>query len=243
LQNIVGVALTLNRGDFGFRVAAQQADITFDLSVDEGVQEAYSNLTTATIAARTAEAAGDQAALDLALADVATYQADAAAAAEGVRGLDAALSAVDGYGAATGNTSLADDFDLEDKKAQFYDAAFTYNNGNYGLVIEAIQIDYESGLLLDTQSYLVSGSKRFGDTTIHATYSTAKDELDSGSIGSGQALLGQEGEDISMILGARYDYAPGTAIKFEIENHDEKVHNAQPGNTAMLYSVAVDMIF
>ena len=62
-------------------------------------------------------------------------------------------------------------------------------------------------------------------------------------MGQGQALLGQEGEDISIILGARYDYAPGTAIKFEIEQHDEKIHEAKPGNTAMLYSVAVDMIF
>ncbi len=229
LQNILGVALTLNYGDFGFRLAAQQADITFDNVVDADVKLAYTDLIVAT-------QTGDQAA-------IATAQAAVAVASEDVRGLDVALSAVDAYGAVTGNANLSDEFDLDNKKANFYDAALTYNNGNYGLVVEAIQIDYESGLLLDTQSYLVSGSKRFGDTTIHVTYSTAKDELDTGVVGQGQELLQLEGEDISMILGARYDYAPGTAIKFEIENHDEKIHNAQDGNTAMLYSVAVDMIF
>ncbi|MEH6344859.1 MAG: hypothetical protein V7785_07235 [Bermanella sp.] len=229
LQNILGVALTLNHGDFGLRLAAQQADITFDNMVDADVKLAYTDLIVAT-------QTGDQAA-------IATAQAAVAVASEDVRGLDVALSAVDAYGAVTGNTNLSDEFDLDNKKANFYDAAFTYNNGNYGLVVEAIQIDYESGLLLDTQSYLVSGSKRFGDTTVHATYSTAKDELDSGVVGQGQELLQLEGEDISVILGARYDYAPGTAIKFEIENHDEKIHNAQDGNSAMLYSVAVDMIF
>ncbi len=229
LQNILGVALTINRGDLGFRLAVQQADITFDTAVDEDVK-------TATAQLLAANESGDATA-------IAAAQAELAAAREDVRGLDTAMSLVAGYEAATGITGLADEFDLDNKKATFYDAAFTYNNGNYGLVVEAIQIDYESGLLLDTQSYLVSGSKRFGDTTIHATYSTAKDELDSGVVGQGQELLQLEGEDISMILGARYDYAPGTAIKFEIENHDEKIHNAQDGNSAMLYSVAVDMIF
>ena len=229
LQNVLGMALTLNRGDFGFRLAAQQADLTFDVEVDDGVQLAYKGLIAAT-------ASGVQADIDAA-------QLVVDAASEDMRTLDRALSAVDAYGELNGRADLVDEFSLDNKKAQFYDAAFTYNNGDYGLVIEAVQIDYESALMLDTHSYLVSGSKRFGDVTVHATYSTAKDELESGIIGQGQDLLQIEGEDISMILGARYDYAAGTAIKFEIENHDEKIHNAQPGNTAMLYSVAVDMIF
>ena len=229
LTNVLGAALTLNRGNFGFRLAIQQADLTFDLAVDEGVKTATANLLVA-------NNSGDQAA-------IATADAALQLAKEDVRGLDTALSAVDAYGAVTGNTDLSDEFTLDNKKATFYDTAFTYNNGNYGLVIEAVQIEYESALLLDTSSYLVSGSKRFDDTTVHLTYSTSKDDLDSGVVGQGQNLLELEGEDISIILGARYDYAPGTAIKFEIEHHDEKIHYAQPGNSAMLYSVAVDMIF
>ena len=241
LQNVLGAALTLNRGDFGFRVAVQQADLTFDIEVDEGVQAATADVL---IAQNSAENAINQAALDIALTDLATAAAALDVATEDVRDLDMALSSVAAYGSLNPESGdLVNEFDLDDKKATFYNTAFTYNNGDYGLVVEAVSIEYESGLLLDTSSYLVSGSKRFGDTTYHATYSTSKDDLDSGTVGQGQALLGQEGEDISVILGARYDYAPGTAIKFEIEQHDEKIHEAKPGNTAMLYSVAVDMIF
>ena len=229
LQNVLGAALTLNRGDFGFRLAVQQADLNFDTDVNADVQTAYEGLVTATLAGDAAQVQTELGNVDLAIEDV--------------RGLDVAMSAVAGYESATGITGLSDDFNLDNKKATFFDTAFTYNNGNYGLVIEAVSIEYESALLLDTQSYLISGSKRFGDVTYHATYSTAKDELDSGVVGQGQDFLKLEGEDISTILGARYDYAPGTAIKFEIEHHDEKIHYSEPGNSAMLYSVAVDMIF
>ena len=160
------------------------------------------------------------------------------------RGLDqaqaGALSAINLLGK---SASVADDFTFKGKEGAFYGVALTYNDGEYGLVAEGTAIEYETGLLLDNLAWLISGSKRFNDFTAHATYSTSKDILESGDVGDVQEALGLKGEDISTILGVRYDYDAGTAIKFEVEHHDEKVHNAVDGNSAMLYSVAVDVIF
>ncbi len=228
LQNIMGVSLTLNRGNFGLRLAALQTHMSFDTAVNNDVKSAYVKILSA----------GDAATAATARVELAGILAE-----QDVRSLDQALSAVDAYESITNIDGLADEFDHDNKKTSFYDSAFTYNNGNYALVLEVIKLDYEAGSLLDTNSYLVSASKRFGDVTMHATYTTAVGELDQGDVGTAQELLQLEVEEISMILGARYDYAPGTAIKFEVQNHDEKTYSAQDGNTAMLYSVAVDMIF
>ncbi|MGR6873751.1 hypothetical protein ACU6U9_15885 [Pseudomonas sp. HK3] len=196
LTNIVGIVADLNRGDFGFRLSAQQAEVTFDM-----------------------DATGDR--------SVDKLQAGA-------------FNAITAFGF---GEELKEEFTFDGHKANFYDAAFTYNNGTYGLVAEANSIIYESALLMDVDSWLVSASRRISDVTLHATYSTSKSDFDSGNAGLIQEKLKVHGEDVSMILGARYDYSAGTALKFEVEHHDEKTHLGQDGNSGMLYSVAVDMIF
>ncbi len=146
----------------------------------------------------------------------------------------------------------ADEFDIDGQKVRFYDVAATYNNGDIGLVAEMNLIEYDSPMMLDNSGWLVSASKRFSDTTFHLTYANLKDSLDSGNVGKLQEAIatdvsditgGDIAEDTSIILGARYDYDAGTAIKFEIERQKEKYHQNVDGNSAMLYSVAVDLIF
>lgn len=198
LTNVLGVVVDLNKGDFGFRLSAQQAEVSFDMDPTVSTGRLVDRL-----------------------------QAGAYQAIAGL-GLD---------------PKLQEEFDFDGHQSNFYDVAFTYNNGTYGLVAEANTIIYESALLMDSESWLVSGSRRFNDITVHATYSTSKSVFDGGDAGEVQKLLPLHGEDVSMILGARYDYSAGTALKVEVQHHDEKIHLNEDGNSGMLYSVAVDMIF
>lgn len=227
LTNIGGAALNLQKGNFGFRLSLQRTEITFDTEVDSDLQTAYEGLIAA-------QATGS---------DTTDALTAVAAASEGVRTLDAGQSFASAYATVTDDPDLAEEFDLDGKIVEFYDAAITYDNGSYGLVLEGAAIQYESGLIYDNLAWLVHGFKRFNDYTIHATYSTSKDVLDSGAVGDLQDAIGRQVEDISTILGLRYDYDAGTAIKFEVEHHDEKLRNATEGNSAMLYSIAVDVIF
>ncbi|MFY0639544.1 MAG: hypothetical protein JXR16_00765 [Bermanella sp.] len=214
LTNIVGIVAELNRGDFGFRLSAQQAEVTFDMDKGDGQFDA---------------AAG-------------RFVSDSGRLVDDLRANAIGAIANSAFNDAQ-KEELKEEFTFDAHKANFYDAAFTYNNGTYGLVAEANSIIYESALLMDIDAWLVSVSRRISDVTLHATYSTSKSDFDSGNAGLIQKQLPLHGEDVSMILGARYDYSSGTALKFEVEHHDEKIHLNQDGNSGMLYSVAVDMIF
>jgi len=57
--------------------------------------------------------------------------------------------------------------------------------------------------------------------------------------------LNLEDEQNSITAGLRYDYDSSTALKFEIQQHTEKKvpQLGEVDETAMLYSVAVDVVF
>ena len=55
--------------------------------------------------------------------------------------------------------------------------------------------------------------------------------------------LGLEADESSITLGLRYDYDSSTALKFEIQNNDEKTIEGADGDSAILYSVALDLVF
>jgi hypothetical protein len=142
-----------------------------------------------------------------------------------------------------GDPSAADDFNLEGQTSQFIGAAVTYNDGTYGAVAEWTALDHESSLFLDDQAWLIGVSARYGDFTPHLTYTNEKDSFDSGNEGTIQKALPLQYEQSSIIAGLRYDYDSSTALKFEIQNNDETTAAGVDGDSATLYSVAVDVIF
>ncbi|UTW48396.1 porin [Bacterioplanoides sp. SCSIO 12839] len=161
-----------------------------------------------------------------------------------LRRIDLAQLAARAVGTSNGiSEDVIDDFNFEDKLTRYFNLASTYDNGDYSFVVEGTYLDYESGLLIDNFAWLASAAKRFGDLTLHATYSTSRDRVDGGEKGELQKLLNLQGEDDSVTLGMRYDLDAATALKFEMTHHDEETNRGQPGRSANLYRLALQLVF
>ena len=145
--------------------------------------------------------------------------------------------------AGIGDPSAAEDFNFTGQTSQFIGAALTYDNGTYSAVAEWTALEHENSLFLDDQAWLISVAGRFGEFTPHLTYTTEKDSFDSGTEGDVQKQLPLKADQSSIIVGLRYDYDSSTALKFEIQNNDEKTIEGADGDSATLYSVAVDLVF
>ena len=144
---------------------------------------------------------------------------------------------------ASGDLNAAKDFNISGQTSSFIEAALTYDDGTYSVLAEWTAFDHETSVLLDDQAWMVSAAMRMGEFTPHVRYSTQKDEFDSGVEGDIQKQLGLEADESSITLGLRYDYDSSTALKFEIQNHDEKTIKSEDGDSAILYSVALDLVF
>ena len=238
IKNLAGISLNLTQGDFGIRLGVQQTEMSLDSVTDPALTAAYRDLAiaSATFDAMANEVTGGT----LVAANNAVNEKS-----EGLRRIDQAQSAAAGLVAAGMpiSASTLDDFNFEAKQANFYNAAFTYDNGDFSFITESTLLMYETGLMVDNRAWLASMAQRFSAVTVHLTYSNSRDILSSGEKGDLQEALKLEGEDQSIILGLRYDYDVNTAVKFEVQHHDELVNQGEDGDQAMLYSFAVDVIF
>jgi hypothetical protein len=142
-----------------------------------------------------------------------------------------------------GDASAAEDFFFTGQLSQFYEVAAFYDNGDISLVAEWTMLEHENAIFQDDQAWMFSAAKRFDDLTLHATYSSQKDDLESGTVGAIQAQLPLESEQTSTTVGVRYDYDSSTALKFEVQNNDEVKIAGADGKSANLFSVAVDIVF
>lgn len=213
-RNFAGLALTTNMGNFGTRLSYHQAEIIMDTT----------DTTTAL-----GGAVGAAGAIGLVPDGVDVGTATGNAALAGLTGV--------------GDASAAEDFNFTGQTSQFVEAALTYDDGTYSAVMEWTALEHESSLFLDDQAWLIGVAARIGDFTPHLTYTTEKDSFDSGKEGEIQKQLPLESEQSSIIVGLRYDYDSGTALKLEIQNNDEKTALGADGDSATLYSVAVDVVF
>jgi hypothetical protein len=213
-RNFAGLAFAANMGNFGTRLSYHQAEIIMDTT----------DTTTAL-----GGAVGAAGAIGLVPDGVNVGTATGNPALAGFTGV--------------GDASAAEDFNFTGQTSQFVEAAFTYDDGTYSAVAEWTALEHESSLFLDDQAWLIGVAMRAGDFTPHITYTTEKDSFDSGKEGEIQKQLPLESEQSSIIVGLRYDYDSGTALKFEIQNNDEKTSEGVDGDSATLYSVAVDVVF
>ena len=157
--------------------------------------------------------------------------------------LGGASAAATAIATGLGDVNAAEDFNLSGQTSTFIGAALTYDDGTYSAVAEWTALEHESSLFLDDQAWLIGVAARFGEFTPHLTYSAEKDSLDSGNEGKIQKALPLQSEQSSITAGLRYDYDSSTALKFEIQNNDEKTTAGAKGDSATLYSVAVDVVF
>lgn len=138
---------------------------------------------------------------------------------------------------------LGDDFDMTGQTTTFLEAALTYDNGTSSMVAEWTALDYGTAAFLDDSAWLVAYAHRLGDISLHATYTEHKSEYESGTNGATQKAAIGDDESTSIILGMRWDYDSSSAFKFEVQNKDEKTYKGADGESAILYSVAVDIVF
>ncbi|MAY14662.1 MULTISPECIES: porin [unclassified Thalassolituus] len=163
-----------------------------------------------------------------------TLDANAALAGPNGRALDnlAAGGALAGVG---------DEFTADEDKAKFYQASVSYDNGSTAVIAEWTALDQTTALLNDDSAYLISAAQRFGDATVHLTYTVAEDDLESGVVG--QVQKNAESKENSIILGMRYDYDSSTAFKVDIQQHDEELVNGAKGESGLLYNVGMSLVF
>ena len=136
-----------------------------------------------------------------------------------------------------------DDFNLTGQELGFYGFAAGYDNGDISAIAEYTQSFSDSLFFPDVTTSLVKVGKRFNQFVGHLTYSTTENELASGLDGSLQEALGLEDKQSSIIAGLRYDYDTSTALKFEVQHHDEEIVGGADGESGLLYTVAVDLVF
>lgn len=135
------------------------------------------------------------------------------------------------------------DFTLTGQELGFYGLAAGYDNGDFSAIAEYTQSFSASPFFPTVTTNLIKVGKRFNEFVGHLTYASTENELDSGLDGNIQKALGFEDKQNSIIAGLRYDYDTSTALKFEVQQHDEEIVGGAKGKSAMLYTVAIDLVF
>lgn len=136
--------------------------------------------------------------------------------------------------------TLDSEFDPE-FGTRFYSMSGRYQMGNYFAFAELMRVDSDSALTVDRDAWLVQVGRYYKKVALHLTYSVVNPDPFSGS--TGELQKGFVTEERSLTAGVRYDLDEGVALKFEIQHHNENINAGEPGEEAMLYSAAVDMVF
>ncbi len=137
---------------------------------------------------------------------------------------------------------------LSNSDVAFYSAGYNLEYGNWLSIAEISTKDSVTGdsqggageqIPEDDAWYLMVGH-RFGDFTTHVTYAEASSSTDKGV---------QVGDQESVIVGLRYDWQPGVAVKFEYETIETTDGTngaftaAERGNRdAEIFTLAIDYV-
>lgn len=139
--------------------------------------------------------------------------------------------------------ALDDSFELDRSKATFYALSASFDNGTNIFLAEWTAIEADSAAFSDDTAWMVMAGHRIDEYTIHLTYTEVDNDLESGMTGVLQQGLELENKENSIIAGVRKEMGPGVAIKFEVQHNDEELIASVEGESGILYSFAVDMVF
>src|SRR5690606_31093441 len=146
-------------------------------------------------------------------------------ALDGLLDLAEAVALTSGFTAPQATAFANSNFKPDEDKSQFYQASLSWDNGSTALIGEWTALKHDTAALIDDQAWLVSAAQRYGDATVHLTYTVTEDDLKSGTVGTVQKFA--ENKDARIILGLRYDYDSSTALKFEIQHSEQKNASAR----------------
>lgn len=186
-------------------------------------------------------------------------EVDSEASSEGEFLLDSLRSA--------GFAEVANGLDTQNFRTQYYNIGFLIDNENWLLNSEYVYIPIIENLAPGESSWYVMGGRRFGNYTLHLTYSELKRRNENtfgkpinetiafletvspanplipalGLLSNGvdEAIDRTTAEQKSYTLGLRYDFTFPAALKFEYQ-HIIDSKNSLDSN---LYSVAIDFLF
>lgn len=213
LSNFTGLALSSTSGDFSLRASYHRLEIDSD--------------GTGTFGATNTQAVG--AITTPSVVGVFTNPVNDALIAQGYTQQELA--------------DAANDFVLTGQELGFFGLAAGYDNGDISAIAEFTQGFSSTPFFTSSNTYLLKLAKRFNEFTGHLSYAATENKYDSGIDGDIQEALGLENKQNSIIAGLRYDYDSSTALKFEAQSHNEEIVNGAKGESAMLYTIALDLVF
>jgi len=140
---------------------------------------------------------------------------------------------------------------VEDDSVTFAEIGLNIDTGRFVAAVEYVEFEPDDSMLSKNKRGYVMGGVRFGDWLVHLTASQSKDEASHPEEGIPVApqtapLIGalqgvaasQVVERDVMSIGTRWDVTAGTALKFQIDDVDDKNEGDQK-----VFSVALQTVF
>lgn len=140
---------------------------------------------------------------------------------------------------------------VDDDSATFAEVGLNIDTGRFVAAAEYVEFEAEDSLLSKNKRGYVMGGVRFGDWLVHLTASQSRDEESHPEegipvapqtapiIGALQAVaVSQVVERDVITIGTRWDVTTGTALKFQIDDVDDKNQGDQK-----VFSVALQTVF
>ncbi len=152
--------------------------------------------------------------------------------------------------------TVADALNPLEEDAAFYGIGFNIDYNDWLVISEytVLEVDDQSLVSDDDAIYILIG-KRVGNLTYHLTWDQSEDDpdldflaaipagvapgLDALRAGAAGLVTGTKATDTT--VGVRWDFAPGTAFKFEVTKLDRETGGVDTDGT--LVRLAVDMVF
>lgn len=147
--------------------------------------------------------------------------------------------------------SNANNLLVDEDKASFAEVGLTIDTGTFVGAAEYVVFEPKDSLLSKNVRSYVMGGVRFGEWLVHLTASQSKDEVahpEAGIpvvaqtavlIGTMQAVAASQVVERDVLtLGARWDLASGTALKFQIDDVSDDSNGDQK-----VFSVALQSVF
>ena len=138
--------------------------------------------------------------------------------------------------------AFGETFALDGTGIEYYQASFGYNDGDNLVIVEWTGLEAgDNNAVLDDEAWMISFARRINSWTPHITYSEKENEYSSGLAKTLQVAGGAsiKYETNSLIVGVKYDWAPGIAIKCEITQHEDEFIEED----GLLYGFAVDAVY
>ncbi len=160
--------------------------------------------------------------------------------------------------------AIADRYDLDDTRSEVLTIGARHDPGDWFLMGEAARTESRS-FLADSRAWYVTGGYRHGSVTPYLTLARRRVSSNTSDPGVNappaeplneilnQILRGAAAEQSRIAVGTRWDFAPGAALKVQIDYLDLEdesngtLTNIQPGfnpgGSVTVFSATVDFVF